>query len=128
MKFFSADGKKLSDAVEEEIEKTLSHPMETVPSPQLGKASRMVDAPGRYIEFCKSTFPQSLSLRGLKLALDCAHGATYQIAPQVFAELGAEVIVIGADPDGYNINDGVGSTSPAGCWVEKRRVILFVGT
>ena len=113
VKFFNADGKKLSDAVEEEIEKTLSHPMETVPSPQLGKASRMVDASGRYIEFCKSTFPQSLSLRGLKLVLDCAHGATYQIAPQVFAELGAEVIVIGADPDGYNINDGVGSTSPA---------------
>jgi phosphoglucosamine mutase len=113
VKFFNADGKKLSDAVEEEIEKTLSHPMETVPSPQLGKASRMVDAPGRYIEFCKSTFPQSLSLRGLKLVLDCAHGATYQIAPQVFAELGAEVIVIGADPDGYNINDGVGSTSTA---------------
>jgi len=113
VKFFNADGKKLSDAVEEEIETTLSHPMETVPSPQLGKASRMVDASGRYIEFCKSTFPQSLSLRGLKLVLDCAHGATYQIAPQVFAELGAEVIVIGADPDGYNINDGVGSTSPA---------------
>ncbi len=113
VKFFNADGKKLSDAVEEEIERTLSHPMETVPSPQLGKASRMVDASGRYIEFCKSTFPQSLSLRGLKLVLDCAHGATYQIAPQVFAELGAEVIVIGADPDGYNINDGVGSTSPA---------------
>jgi len=113
VKFFNADGKKLSDAVEEEIERTLSHPMETVPSPQLGKASRMVDASGRYIEFCKSTFPQSLSLRGLKLVLDCAHGATYQTAPQVFAELGAEVIVIGADPDGYNINDGVGSTSPA---------------
>jgi len=113
VKFFNADGKKLSDAVEEEIEKTLSHPMETVPSPQLGKASRMVDASGRYIEFCKSTFPQSLSLRGLKLVLDCAHGATYQTAPQVFAELGAEVVVIGADPDGYNINDGVGSTSPA---------------
>ncbi len=113
VKFFNADGKKLSDAVEEEIERTLSHPMETVPSPQLGKASRMVDASGRYIEFCKSTFPQSLSLRGLKLVLDCAHGATYQIAPQVFAELGAEVIVIGADPDGYNINDGVGSTSTA---------------
>jgi len=113
VKFFNADGKKLSDAVEEEIERTLSHPMETVPSPQLGKASRMIDASGRYIEFCKSTFPQSLSLRGLKLVLDCAHGATYQIAPQVFAELGAEVIVIGADPDGYNINDGVGSTSPA---------------
>lgn len=113
IKFFNADGKKLSDEVEEKIEQTLSQPMETVPSPELGKASRMVDASGRYIEFCKSTFPQSLSLRGLKLVLDCAHGATYQIAPQVFSELGAELIVIGAEPDGYNINDGVGSTSPA---------------
>jgi len=113
IKFFNADGKKLSDDVEDEIEQVLSQPMETVPSPELGKASRMVDASGRYIEFCKSTFPQSLSLRGLKLVLDCAHGATYQVAPQVFSELGAEVILMGADPDGYNINDGVGSTSPA---------------
>ena len=113
IKFFNADGKKLSDEVEEEIEEILSQPMETVPSPELGKANRMVDASGRYIEFCKSSFPHSLSLRGLKLVLDCAHGATYQIAPQVFAELGAEVIAIGAEPDGYNINEGVGSTSPA---------------
>lgn len=113
IKFFNADGKKLSDEVEEEIEEILSQPMETVPSPELGKANRMVDASGRYIEFCKSSFPHSLSLRGLKLVLDCAHGATYQIAPQVFAELGAEVITIGAEPDGYNINEGVGSTSPA---------------
>ena len=113
IKFFNADGKKLSDDVEDEIEQVLSQPMETVPSPELGKASRMVDASGRYIEFCKSTFPQSLSLRGLKLVLDCAHGATYQVAPQVFSELGAEVILMGVDPDGYNINDGVGSTSPA---------------
>ena len=113
IKFFNADGKKLSDDVEDEIEQVLSQPMETVPSPELGKASRMVDASGRYIEFCKSTFPQSLSLRGLRLVLDCAHGATYQVAPQVFSELGAEVILMGVDPDGYNINDGVGSTSPA---------------
>jgi len=113
IKFFDADGKKLSDDVEDEIEQVLSQPMETVPSPELGKASRMVDASGRYIEFCKSTFPQSLSLRGLRLVLDCAHGATYQVAPQVFSELGAEVILMGVDPDGYNINDGVGSTSPA---------------
>ena len=113
IKFFNADGKKLSDEVEEEIEEILSQPMETVPSPELGKANRMVDASGRYIEFCKSSFPHSLSLRGLKLVVDCAHGATYQVAPQVFAELGAEVIAIGAEPDGYNINEGVGSTSPA---------------
>ena len=91
----------------------LSEPMETVPSADLGKASRMVDAPGRYVEFCKNTFPDKLSLNGLKLVLDCAHGATYQVAPQVFTELGADVVLIGAEPDGYNINHEVGSTSPA---------------
>lgn len=113
IKFFDANGAKLSDDVELEIERLLAEPMQTVPSAELGKASRMVDAPGRYVEFCKNTFPESLSLRGMKLILDCAHGATYQIAPQVFSELGAEVSVIGADPDGYNINKEVGSTAPA---------------
>lgn len=113
IKFFDANGAKLSDDVELEIERLLAEPMQTVPSAELGKASRMVDAPGRYVEFCKNTFPESLSLRGMKLILDCAHGATYQIAPQVFSELGAEVTVIGADPDGYNINKEVGSTAPA---------------
>ena len=73
----------------------------------------MVDAPGRYVEFCKNTFPEALSLDGMKLVLDCAHGATYQVAPQVFKELGAEVVLMGAEPDGYNINRDVGSTSPA---------------
>ena len=113
IKFLDANGAKLSDDVELEMERLLAEPMQTVPSAELGKASRMVDAPGRYVEFCKNTFPETLSLRGMKLILDCAHGATYQIAPQVFSELGADVTVIGADPDGYNINKEVGSTAPA---------------
>ena len=113
IKFFDANGAKLSDELELEIERLLAEPMQTVPSVELGKASRMVDAPGRYVEFCKNTFPEALSLRGMRLILDCAHGATYQIAPQVFSELGADVTVIGADPDGYNINRDVGSTAPA---------------
>ena len=113
IKFFNADGGKLSDEVELQIEAQLAQPMETVPSAELGKATRLSDAPGRYVEFCKNTFPASLSLRGLKLVIDCAHGATYQVAPQVFAELGASVVEMGAEPDGFNINEGVGSTSPA---------------
>lgn len=113
IKFFNAAGTKLSDELELEIERMLAEPMETVPSSSLGKASRMVDAPGRYVEFCKNTFPDALSLDGMKLVLDCAHGATYQVAPQVFRELGAEVVLMGAEPDGYNINREVGSTSPA---------------
>ena len=113
IKFFNAAGTKLSDELELEIERMLVEPMETVPSSSLGKASRMVDAPGRYVEFCKNTFPDALSLEGMKLVLDCAHGATYQVAPQVFKELGATVVLMGAEPDGYNINHDVGSTSPA---------------
>ena len=113
IKFFNADGGKLSDEVELQIEAQLAQPMETVPSAELGKATRLTDAPGRYVEFCKNTFPAALSLRGLKLVVDCAHGATYQVAPQVFAELGASVVEVGAEPDGFNINEGVGSTSPA---------------
>ena len=112
IKFFDAAGSKLSDELELKIERMLSEPRETVPSEELGKASRMVDAPGRYVEFCKNTFPEALSLGGMKLVLDCAHGATYQVAPQVFTELGASVVVMGAEPDGYNINRDVGSTSP----------------
>ena len=113
IKFFNADGGKLSDEVELQIEAQLAQPMETVPSAELGKATRLSDAPGRYVEFCKNTFPAALSLRGLKLVIDCAHGATYQVAPQVFAELGASVVQVGAEPDGFNINEGVGSTSLA---------------
>ena len=113
IKFFNGQGSKLSDALELQIEAMIDSPMETVDSEQLGKASRIVDAAGRYVEYCKSTFPDELSLKGMKLVIDCAHGATYHVAPAVFQELGATTVVIGATPDGYNINDGVGSTEPA---------------
>jgi phosphoglucosamine mutase len=113
IKFFNGQGSKLSDELELQIEAMIDSPMETVDSQQLGKASRIVDAAGRYVEYCKSTFPDELSLKGMKLVIDCAHGATYHIAPAVFEELGATTVVIGATPDGYNINDGVGSTEPA---------------
>ncbi|MET0321953.1 MAG: phosphoglucosamine mutase [Duganella sp.] len=112
IKFFSEQGTKLPDAVELEIEAALAHPMECVPSEKLGRAKRLDDAQGRYIEFCKSTFPNELDLRGLKVVVDCAHGAAYNIAPFVFHELGAEVIAIGNKPDGFNINDGYGATAP----------------
>jgi phosphoglucosamine mutase len=112
IKFFSSEGTKLGDAIEHAIEAELEKPMEVVDSSKLGKVKRIDDAAGRYIEFCKSTFPTTLDLRGLKVVLDCAHGATYQVAPAVFHELGAEVIAIGDHPDGVNINEGVGSTHP----------------
>lgn len=113
IKFFSGDGTKLPDEVELAIEAELDKPMDIVAPDALGKAERVVDAAGRYIEFCKSTIPSRLSLNGLKIVLDCAHGATYGIAPLVFDELGAEVITIGTEPDGLNINENCGSTSPA---------------
>ena len=113
IKFFNGQGGKLSDELELQIEAMIDSPMETVDSEQLGKASRIVDAAGRYVEYCKSTVPDELSLKGMKLVIDCAHGSTYHIAPAVFEELGATTVVIGATPDGYNINDGVGSTEPA---------------
>lgn len=112
IKFFNGQGSKLSDEQELQIEAMIDSPMETVDSDQLGKASRIADAAGRYIEYCKSTFPDELSLKGLKIVIDCAHGATYNIAPGVFSELGADVTLMGAEPDGYNINKGVGSTEP----------------
>ena len=112
IKFFNGQGSKLSDELELQIEAMIDSPMETVDSDQLGKASRIADAAGRYIEYCKSTFPDELSLKGLKIVIDCAHGATYNIAPGVFSELGADVTLMGAEPDGYNINEGVGSTEP----------------
>ncbi|HSH29040.1 MAG TPA: phosphoglucosamine mutase [Thiohalobacter sp.] len=112
VKFFSAEGTKLPDAIELEIESQLDKPMATVGSDRLGKAERVSDASGRYIEFCKSTVPMNMSLRGLKLVVDCANGATYQVAPAVFDELGAEVIAIGDTPDGLNINRDCGSTRP----------------
>ena len=108
VKFFSHLGTKLPDAFEWEIEALLERPVETVDSKRLGKATRVVDAEGRYVEFCKNTFPESLSLSGLKLVVDCAHGATYRIAPEVFRELGAEVIEMGVNPDGFNINENCG--------------------
>lgn len=110
IKFFSAAGTKLDDALEAKIEYWLNRPIEVVDSADLGKAFRVDDAPGRYVEFCKSTVPNEFSLEGMKIVLDCAHGATYHVAPKVFSELGAKVSVIGADPDGLNINLNVGST------------------
>jgi phosphoglucosamine mutase len=112
IKFFSSLGTKLPDEVEHAIEAALDEPMQVMESAKLGKARRIDDAAGRYIEFCKSTFPSQLDLRGLKIVLDCAHGATYHVAPPVFHELGAEVIAIGNKPDGLNINEQVGSTHP----------------
>ena len=112
IKFFSANGEKLSDAVELAIEQEVDADFVTVPSERLGKAVRVADAVARYTEFCKATVPEDFSLHGLKLVLDCAHGATYQVAPKVFAELGAEVVTIGDKPDGFNINRDVGSTHP----------------
>lgn len=112
IKFFSAQGLKLADEVELAIEAELDKPMETVASSQLGKASRIIDAAGRYIEFCKSTIPARISLDGLKIVVDCAHGATYDIAPKVFEELEAEVVAIGVEPNGLNINRECGSTKP----------------
>lgn len=112
IKFFSAQGSKLPDELEFAIEAELGKPMQVMDSASLGKARRVDDAAGRYIEFCKSTFPTRLDLRGLKIVLDCAHGATYHVAPPVFHELGAEVIAIGNQPDGLNINENVGSTHP----------------
>ena len=112
IKFFSAEGTKLPDDIELDIERMLDQPMTTVDSASLGKVQRLNDAPGRYIEFCKSTVPVGFSLAGMKIVVDCAHGATYHVAPAVFEELGAEVVVIGAAPDGLNINEKVGSTHP----------------
>lgn len=112
IKFFSAAGDKLADEIEQEIEEVLGLPMDCVSSEKLGKAKRLDDAAGRYIEFCKSTFPSNLDLRGMKIVVDCAHGAAYNIAPNVFHELGADVVVVGNLPNGLNINDGVGATSP----------------
>jgi phosphoglucosamine mutase len=112
IKFFSADGEKLSDEVELAIEQEVDADFVTVASDKLGKASRLTDVVARYTEFCKATVAEDFSLRGLKLVLDCAHGATYQVAPRVFRELGADVVAIGDKPDGFNINHGVGSTHP----------------
>lgn len=123
IKFFSADGSKLPDHVELSIEAEIEKQLQTVPSAMLGKAKRIDDAPGRYIEFCKSTIPSLTRLSGLKIVVDCANGATYHIAPNVFSELGSDVIAIGNEPDGFNINQGCGSTEPEAL----RQHVLKVG-
>ena len=112
IKFFSVDGTKLPDELEHKIEQYIDSPMTTVESSKLGKAMRLDDAAGRYIEFCKSTVPTNLDFKGLRIVIDCANGATYHIAPHVFSEVGAEVVTIGAEPDGLNINEECGATKP----------------
>ncbi len=112
IKFFSGDGFKLPDSVEAEIERSLDEPIGCNEAATLGRARRIDDAQGRYVEFCKSTFPNELDLKGLKIVVDCAHGAAYSVAPHVFHELGADVVSIGVAPDGFNINDKFGATSP----------------
>ena len=112
VKFFSVHGTKLPDEIEQEIEHYIDTPMTTVESSGLGKAKRIGDAAGRYIEFCKASVPTRLDFGGLRIVVDCAHGATYHIAPHVFSEIGAEVVSIGTEPNGLNINDECGATSP----------------
>jgi phosphoglucosamine mutase len=123
IKFFSADGNKLPDETELEIESTLESPLGCTTSDKLGRVRRMEDASGRYIEFCKSTFPADLDLRGMRIVLDCANGAAYETAPSVFHELGADVIAIGNKPDGLNINEQFGATHPS----TLRKVVLERG-
>lgn len=128
IKFFSTEGKKLDDAIELEIEAQLEKEIDCVESKQLGRASRITDAAGRYIEFCKSTFDHDLSLAGLKIVVDCANGATYHIAPKVLRELGANVIEIGCEPDGVNINDNCGATdirALAKCVIDEKANLGF---
>ena len=120
IKFFSGDGFKLPDSVEAEIERALASPIGCNEAAGLGRARRIDDPQGRYVEFCKSTFPNELDLKGLKLVVDCAHGAAYHVAPHVFHELGAEVASIGVAPDGYNINELVGATAPQHLAAEVR--------
>ena len=112
VKFFSVQGTKLPDDIEQKIEYYIDSPMTTVESSELGKAKRLVDAAGRYIEFCKASIPTRFDFSGMKIVVDCAHGATYHIAPHVFSEVGAEVITIGAEPNGLNINEECGATQP----------------
>ncbi|MGH9576202.1 MAG: phosphoglucosamine mutase, partial [Terriglobales bacterium] len=121
IKFFSRDGFKLPDAVEAEIERLLDEPIGCNASEKLGRARRVDDAQGRYVEFCKSTFPNDLDLKGVKIVVDCAHGAAYQVAPHVFHELGADVVAIGVAPDGFNINDAFGATATGNLLKEVKR-------
>ena len=123
IKFFSSEGMKLPDDIEFKIEEQLEQPMTTVDSSRLGKATRMGDAAGRYIEFCKATIPSHIAFDGFKLVVDCAHGSTYHIAPHVFEELGAKVVKIGVSPNGLNINEEVGATKPE----KLRQAVLAEG-
>jgi phosphoglucosamine mutase len=127
IKFFSRDGFKLPDAVEAEIERMLDEPIGCNESSKLGRARRVDDAQGRYVEFCKSTFPNELDLKGMKIVVDCAHGAAYQVAPHVFHELGAEVSAIGVAPDGFNINDAFGATATANLVKEVKKQSADLG-
>ena len=127
VKFFSAQGDKLSDDFELAIEAELEKPLGCLSSEHLGKVSRLSAPAGRYIEFCKSTFPDELNLRGMKLVLDCANGAAYQIAPNVFRELGADVVAIGVEPNGRNINDQCGATAPSALIAKVKEVGADLG-
>jgi len=127
IKFFARDGSKLPDEIEMQIEAMLEEPLTTVPAARLGKAERVDDARGRYIEFCKSTAPPGAGLDGLKIAVDCANGAAYSVAPAVFRELGAEVIPMAVDPDGFNINRECGATAPQALVALVREVGAHVG-
>jgi phosphoglucosamine mutase len=127
IKFFSGHGTKLPDETEKEIEREMEKPLACMNSAGLGKARRVDDAVGRYIEFCKSTFPARMDLKGLRIVVDCANGAAYHVAPHVFHELGADVISIGVGPDGLNINDGVGATHPLALQEEVRRMRADLG-
>jgi len=121
IKFFSGDGFKLPDAFESQMEHALEFTMGCNTAAQLGRARRIDDAAGRYVEFCKSTFPFELDLKGMKIVVDCAHGAAYHVGPHVFHELGADVVSVGVTPDGFNINDKVGATSPELLVAEVKR-------
>jgi phosphoglucosamine mutase len=127
IKFFSGDGYKLPDAVEAEIERMLDAPMGCNQAARLGRARRIDDAQGRYVEFCKSTFPGDRDLKGLRIVVDCAHGAAYDVAPHVFHELGAEVTAVGVAPDGVNINHASGATSPQHLLAEVRKARADLG-
>jgi len=127
IKFFSGDGAKLADATENAIERELARPLKCMPSGRLGKARRIDDAGGRYIEFCKTTFPSNLHLRGMRIVVDCAHGAAYHVAPHVFHELGADVEAIGVGPDGFNINHQVGATAPQALQAAVKRHKAEIG-
>jgi phosphoglucosamine mutase len=127
IKFFSRDGFKQPDSFEEAIERMLEAPMGCNESAKLGRARRVDDAQGRYVEFCKSTFPGELDLKGMNIVIDCAHGAAYEVAPKVFHELGANVATIGASPDGFNINDKFGATAPDNLVAEVKRAKADLG-